>query len=458
MTHLLFLSWLGLGILGFQPPQAAQCGGIRVNPNGPAPAARFKSGYNGPQILYINFDGAQLKGGAFDDPHQNVSWIIGSNSLSEVDFPPFDHEPYVAAPLVTREDVIGAIVGMVRDYYAAVDVVVTTTRPPDDVPYTMIMVGGHPQTIGDPGGGEVGVAPFDCGNGNPSQIGYAFAAEFSDIEYLATTIAHEAGHSFGLAHVDMEHAIMYPMVTSDPYWGEGSVPDGKACDGSSHQNSLDVLHSNLGAQTDGSKPWVQFADPGDGATVPARIPITLRAGDARGIPLDAKIFLDGEEWGSKPWPFFTFTLVNVSSGTHTLRAQVQDRAGNIGITTITVYVDPDCTAKGTCGGGLNAIGEPCTRASQCESGVCAFTGAAGVCSEACQLDTSSCGWGARCSGGPEGTFCAAGNQVTEVLHISDEYLMSCAATGARSSAGAGLMLLGLVMAAAVILRKTGKRK
>lgn len=405
-----------------------------------------------PIVLFLNFGGAVIRKGG-DDPARDMSWIP---DYDEVTIPPFEAESFIRAPLTSRQHVIDAVTGWVRHFYSPFNVTVTSERPPAVTTYAMMMVGGTADLITPYPGGMVGVSPFDCGNSSKSDVAYCFSGNLGSVADIVTTIVHEAGHGFGLAHVDNPAAIMNPYVTSNPDWAEGTVPDGRACDGTSYQVSATVLAGNLGSRTDVETPWVDFVEPGDGARVAAPITVNLFTGDEDSLGVRVELFLDGQSVGEKSWPYFNWRLTNAAEGRHTLRAVVTDRAGNSSSTSITVRVDPGCAASGSCSNGRSGVGEDCKNETSCHLGLCVVEveGSESWCSAPCKYDTSSCAPGLTCVPDRAGTshYCAEGDGPVQLKSRGLDHALGCSTRpGGTSGTGPARWALALLLGLALAL-------
>lgn len=439
-----------------------RCGGYRIPPGQPGPGEctrkmrTWKAG-DQPVVLFLNFGGAVIRRGG-DDPANDTSWIPDYN---EVTLPPFEAEGFIRAPLTTRQHVIDAVTGWVRHFYSPFNVVVTSERPPAGTTYAMMMVGGTADLITPNPGGMVGVSPFDCGNSSKSDVAYCFSGNLGSIADIVTTIVHEAGHGFGLAHENNPAAIMNPYVTSDPDWAEGTVPDGRACDGTSYQVSATVLAANLGSRADVETPWVDFVEPGDGARVASPVTVNLYTGDEDSLGVRVELFLDGESVGAKNWPYYSWRLTNVADGRHTLRAVVSDRAGNSSSTAVTVRVDAGCAAAGACSSGKSGIGETCRNETSCHLGLCVveLEGSDSWCSAPCKYDTSACAPGMTCVPDRDGTshYCAEGDGPVQFKSRGLDHELGCS-TRPGGGSGAGALVWGLALLAGLALASRRRRR
>ncbi len=432
-----------------------ECGGYRIPPGRPSPQEcpvrirNWKAG-DQPVVLFLNFGGGVITRGGGDDPEHNISWIP---DYAEITFPPFNAEAHIRAPLTTSQQVIDAVTGWVRHFYSPFNVVVTSERPPAGTVYSMMVVGGTADLITANPGGMVGVSPFDCGNGSKQDVAFCFSDNLGSIADIVTTIVHESGHGFGLAHEDNPAAIMNPYVSADPDWDEGDVPDGSACDGTGHQVSMDVLTQNLGSHADVETPWVDFTNPGDGARVNLPLTVNLFTGDEDSLGVSVELFMDGTSMGAKKWPYFSWRISNADPGRHTLRAVVVDRAGNGSTTSITVTVDPECLSGGSCSNGLSGVSEPCKSESSCNLGLCVqdLTSNESWCSAPCTYDTSACAPGMTCVPNRDGTeyFCAEGLGPVMLKSRAYDHQLSCTTrpgTGPRLPAAlAVLAFAGLLI-------------
>ncbi|MBX7082183.1 MAG: hypothetical protein K1X88_23445 [Nannocystaceae bacterium] len=147
-----------------------------------------------PEILYVNFDGAVLLGGCGNEAHYNCS------TLASI----FDG--YVG-PFPGNETQRISILQATRKAVADFGVRVVVDRPPDDVPYTMVLYGDlGPQEF-------AGIAPYiDCEDVHANDT--SFTAAFDTSNTGSTVILQEAAHTWGLEHVDAEFDVMNPFKSA----------------------------------------------------------------------------------------------------------------------------------------------------------------------------------------------------------------------------------------------------
>ena len=100
-----------------------------------------------------------------------------------------------------------------------------------------------------------GVAPLDCGNTEPSDIGFVFQtgdrAFYPTPAKIAQAAAHELGHTLGLAHVTARTEAMQ-WASSGNRFGRSTYdsahPSGKCFSGNT-QDAPAMLRATVGAKT-----------------------------------------------------------------------------------------------------------------------------------------------------------------------------------------------------------------
>ncbi len=157
----------------------------------------------GRSVLCLTFDG--------DTVSDEESFIVPQGEVARI--PPFDARPL---GLMDRGAAIAAIIGKVKVHFERTDLEVVDICPVG-VAHTRLIVGGHPSAIGE-SDDVAGIAPFDVGNRMEDDVGFIFPEVIgngrgaADLEAVASTIAHEAGHTYGLDHVRPVTDLMHPVI------------------------------------------------------------------------------------------------------------------------------------------------------------------------------------------------------------------------------------------------------
>jgi hypothetical protein len=162
---------------------------------------------SGPVTLWLDFAGTSIVRASIDN--SAATPVQSRLAPASATVPPFDSAPI--APKVSRDQAIAAITDRVRTLMNPYAVNVVTARPALP-PYTRVLVGGTDAVLGAHGT-EPGRAVVDCGNSVAADVAYDFAAaqtpDFGGVVGIANTAAHEAGHTFGLEHIDSPRDVMY---------------------------------------------------------------------------------------------------------------------------------------------------------------------------------------------------------------------------------------------------------
>ncbi len=178
--------------------------------------------------LYVNFDGAVVEKGY----GLGQSFIVCGRSATI---------PVAGFSSAERQQILTSV----QQYFdkAGAALIVTDIKPTSGA-YTTIHVGGSYASLGcAERPGVLGVAPFDRGNMNPADVGFAFTARNRDPGLTAETIAHEAGHTYGLDHVDNRECLMYAS-NSSAIMGFGT---GRVVGAARQQVAPAILQAALGA-------------------------------------------------------------------------------------------------------------------------------------------------------------------------------------------------------------------
>lgn len=385
-------------------------------------AARPKSRINaaGVHILYVNFDGASLRGGQCSSSLQNCSFIVECSGQAS----------YPAYSGNNRQQVVD----LVKRWLAPYNVQVVTDRPASG-DYTMCMVGGTPNSVCNSqaaAAGAAGVAPLDCANRlGENDVVFAFTDVVqNETLAVAATIAQETAHGWGLEHTDEMTDVMYPYLTSvtngflDRPMPIVAAPgdNGSRCrPGMTTQNSHQLMLTNLGGGgPDTQPPTVHFTSPMNGATVQPSFVVQVMASDNQTL---AKVELitdpgtGGERRVMATAPPFQWMITNYAPGAHTFKIIATDAANLTAEDQITFTVAGGAAGGGTGGSGGSAgggggaagrsggggpvtggesmdLGHDCMSDGQCDTHRCIkpAMGNTGFCSVSCMAD-SDCGAG-----------------------------------------------------------------
>jgi hypothetical protein len=187
-------------------------------------------------VIYLNFsDGTEgIEKASSDDAAGNRSTLCETGRLPRWNG---------AAGCGGRERCRDEIVSRVREHFRRYAARITTTRPPDGVDYTMLVV--MPPNLAC-SFGQRGLAPLDCGDQQRRNLG--FVSDCRDPAVCAVVISHELGHTFGLVHSQNPNEIMYsnPAVPTLTFRDEDSATASDGCDLGS-QNAHRTLLATLGA-------------------------------------------------------------------------------------------------------------------------------------------------------------------------------------------------------------------
>jgi hypothetical protein len=318
-----------------------------------APAVRPHA-LGGAHALWVDLDGATITAGGDDA-------AAGSSALGSAAVPAFD--PAVVAPDVSAASVRAVLIDRVRTLYRPFDLDVVDARPSSG-DYARVVVGGTPAVLTPPAPAmSVGLATLDCPDANPRSVGFAFAAtvtpKFGGVVALAATIAHEAGHGYGLEHVltprDPMYAVGVPMQDLDDVFhyafstGTYSTysaggPVAEQCGRADPLDDVALLTATLGTRAATSAaPTVAIALPPPILSAPTTLPVHVTAADDVAVRR-VEIYRDLALVAAIDAPPYETTLTLPAAAATTITVEAIDDEAQRATTSITFQVDPGAPA------------------------------------------------------------------------------------------------------------------
>lgn len=325
-------------------------GDMRAPPPGPSdlqaavPARRARE-VGTPTTLFVNFDGITLSSCQPSDSKKNCHWYNDG-----VEIPPF------SGSLQTKVSVLQAMRRATGDF----GVRITGVRPADDEDYTMVIYGGTEAEFGVLGSAPAG----DCYDQLPNEIGFAHIdGDLVDwVSGGATTALHEAGHTWGLDHIDVDTGIMYPEGNNVPTGFrqecDGIIPGTEElpscpvinqdlCGADAEQNSRGTLDMSFGPPyVDTTAPQISLVEPEDGQyfQVPATFDVVLDvADDLHPQVYQMRAWLDDDAPPASGTPAVApgFTIRELPVGSYTIHVAIADEAGNESVLDVQIEVGLD---------------------------------------------------------------------------------------------------------------------
>ncbi len=321
-----------------------------------------------PYILYVNFDGATLRGGNCSNSEQGCSFIVRCTGMAMV--------PAYTGTAEEKQLTLKYL----KKYLAPFNVQITETRPAAGAVYSMVVVGGSPMDICYPTQGALGVAPMDCNDTNKADITFAFSGVSPEPLTIAQTIAQEHAHGYGLEHTEDTHDALYPVAIGDSIWGYlnksmnvvtlnadlSTTPIRSQCDGSASQNShMRMLNIAGPGAPDAEAPVVKMVYPTDGTTGfrpdrDIRIQVSVDDNFPAYLIPKVDIIIDegmpGMMMASDDSIPYGMTA-RLGPGMHTIKATAKDSGNNTGSTVVHITVSDGAGGSGGMGeGGMGAAG------------------------------------------------------------------------------------------------------
>ncbi len=383
-----------------------------------------------PGVLYVAMTGVTLSPTCGNTDTANAALNCTPLVDSVTEFPPYGNGSAQAS--MFQE---------LQNYYEPFNIVMTSNRPPDWLPYTMAVIGG----ASNQGAGVCGVANVACDGLKRNHVSLSFPESCGGVAEVA---AQETSHNWGLEHTDDQTDLMYPFnnggfktyvdtcndishatgsgVTQCGYIHEIYCEAG----GGEQQNSYQELMGVFGPRVaDTVAPVITSTTPADGAVLGTldSVLITATVEEDSNFLAAKWTWLEGlpegvDEYtrctnhvctqdidltpGTDPntvaWDFANFAQAPV--GTYSFQFEVMDAYGNYDSRVITIEVVEGSTTTGgsadTTGGTASAgTGEGTAEGGSAEAGEGTDTDG-GTDAGSDTLDATG--------GNPEGTGCACG--------------------------------------------------
>lgn len=314
----------------------------------------------------------------------------------------------------------------VRETYARFNITVTDVDPCPDpaagctTPHWEIVVAGQPSSISYPNDAG-GVSPFDFQDCSiiENSITYAFAEVLGDdVDTLCWVIAQETAHSFGLDHelLGADPMTYLQSPASKRFQdtladcGESSVRDCYC--GRNKQNSVQEIMAIFGAAPP-TPPVVEITSPTAGQAVEPGFVVAVEIQDDQGVNR-VELLIDGQVNLTLETPPFAFNAPpSLAPGGHRIEVRATDVNGTPGSDAVEVLIGEPCDRPGDCAslgetytcvggrcvpgpGAPGGLGETCTGASECVSGLCATKDMENHCAEPCAPGADQCPGGFQC--------------------------------------------------------------
>ena len=344
-TILAALTWMATAPPNFEAPHPMD---MPVPPQPPVTNPVQSSRVVGTgTTLFVNFDGIDLGRCSPSNSKQNCHWYNDT----------FAFEPYSGS-----EQMRASIMSAMRSDVEDLGIRITGIRPPATENYTMIIYGGTEDQFG-----ALGSAPSgDCDDQSPNEIGFAHLDGdlASWVNAGATTALHEAAHTWGLDHIDIDRTIMFPSGdnngaalsdTCERVVGNTLLQPTNAscpnintmfCDDGNHQHAQSVLRRLFGpAYVDTTPPELRLRFPHHGQyfQTPGSFVLEIDIEDDLHPQFyNAQVWLNND---SPPEPTklssLNYRIDGLPVGVWTFHVRVEDDAGNPASLDFTVEVGLD---------------------------------------------------------------------------------------------------------------------
>ncbi len=312
-------------------------------------------------------------------------------------------------------------VACVRERMRPYNIVVTDQDPGASVPHHMSLLTNQGADIGydSPGLGGISQLSYDC-SPIDNVISFIFGSLYNNATELCETIAHEAGHAYGLEHIwDCEDLMTYRTDCSYKYFrNEGmrcaqlsgseqpcmTIPgvgtwcaEQCMCTGNVQNTHLKLI-SAFGAGEGAFPPTVELISPTADATVASDFRVYATASDNRGVTR-VELWINGWKWATKEAPATQFNFSspgNLPDGYLDIDVVAYNDLETAGTASVTVLKGSPCSNADTCLDGqactdgrcawpapATAFGELCERDQDCLEGTCQSYEGEQRCTESC---------------------------------------------------------------------------
>lgn len=308
------------------------------------------------------------------------------------------------------------LVSCVRDIYAPYDVQVADVVP--DGSYVEIKVAGAPSQLGL-SAQVLGIAPLtvDCSR-QTNVLGFAFVTNHASVGELCATVAHEAGHIFGLDHVfDCRDPMTYlAACTPRKYFLHVEQPCGefdgaRECRCAATQDSHQVLTNALGEGETPPGPVVAVSYPAADTQLGATSSVIATTSTARTL-VRSEAWIGGrrasERVSARGETAFLHDRLRIPGAAFAVTVREWDDLGSVGEDSFVARANEPCATNADCGepwicaagqcsyvSGTAALGEACSNDEDCVSQFCASDGVTSACVERC-VDDAACPSGFSC--------------------------------------------------------------
>jgi hypothetical protein len=158
----------------------------------PVPAMNYEPS---PGVVFVAMDGVTLQPTCGNGDSANSALNCSPLVNAETTFPAFGGA--AASEFQT-----------LQSYYEPFDIVMTSNRPPEWLPYTLTVIGGTAAQAGLPLG-VCGVANVACDGLKRNHVSLNFGDSCNG---MAEVAAQETAHNWGLEHVDDPTDLLYPFT------------------------------------------------------------------------------------------------------------------------------------------------------------------------------------------------------------------------------------------------------